>query len=158
MAKTQRTRLIWRAVLVVSLAFNLLIVGLAVGMMMGGRVGPGRPPPVELSIGPVVRALSDEDRRALRSEIGEGLRRAGVLSRDADALDALVAAVGAEPFDPEAVRAVLLRQEELALRGGEVAREALVSRIAEATPADRAAFAERLAREVERRPGPPFRR
>ncbi|MGZ9811726.1 periplasmic heavy metal sensor [Pseudoroseicyclus sp. H15] len=146
----------WRIALVVSLGLNLLVFGLAIGAVIGGNVGPGMRPPVELSLGPISRALSDDDRRALRRELGRQLAQRGVAEPDDSAsLEALVAAVRTDPFEPEAVRDVLERQMQRAMSAGDAGREAFIARLEGKSPEEREAFAERLESETRRRPGPP---
>lgn len=95
-----------RILLIVSLALNLVIIGLVGGAFLGhgGKDkrshmsfdGPGSP---------IVRALSREDRRAMGRSIREAYR-AQVSDRGADTAryQALVSALAADPYDPEAVK------------------------------------------------------
>jgi len=134
-----------RILLVASLAFNLLIVGIGAGAMISGQMGgrPGRG--IDLSLGPLVEALEDADRRAIMGALRDGahLRRPPRELRSAE-LGAVVAALRADPFDPAAVAAPLdaARSRTLGMMGA--GQQALIARIAAMTPQQRAAFADRL--------------
>src|SRR5699024_8239123 len=100
-----RTRLL-RWLLVVSLAINLAVMGLALGFML--RDHTGRPPRgFDMTLGPVVRALAPEDRAALRASL---TRCADIMpprrARDSD-LAVLVMALSQDPYDPAAPREAL---------------------------------------------------
>lgn len=95
-----------RILLILSLALNLIVIGLVGGAVLGhggkdkrshmSHNGPGSP---------IVRALSREDRRSMGRSIREAYR-SQVKDRAADALryQALVSALAADPYDPEAVK------------------------------------------------------
>ncbi|WP_176559388.1 periplasmic heavy metal sensor [Rubellimicrobium roseum] len=134
-----------RWLLVVSLGLNLLVAGLAVGALLHGDGPHGRPRPVELALGPMSRALEEEDRRAVL----EALDRSGVLARhgrrarEAE-MAGMLAAIRREPFDPVALAEAMDR-----LRAGRAEIEAAVQaavmeRIAGMEPVQRAAFADRI--------------
>ena len=134
--------------LVASVGFNLAVVGLAAGAFLKG------PRPDHVS-GPALaqyaRALPppyDHDlRRALRASRGDwsGPREALRAQRGA-----LAEALVAEPFDPEAVLAILEREgalaDDLASRGARL----LMVQIGRMSAEERAAYAEAL-REIRRR-------
>ncbi|MEL6960180.1 MAG: periplasmic heavy metal sensor [Pseudomonadota bacterium] len=143
-----------RAVLIVSLGLNLVIVGVIVGALATGGFGKGRPG-IDLSVGPISRALSDEDRAAMR----ETIRAIGPFNRDtraqmrADMIE-IAAILRAESYDRSALEAVLRRQAER-LQGGQAAIvTALLDRVEQMGPADRTAFADRI-EENMRRGSPP---
>ncbi|KAA9005706.1 periplasmic heavy metal sensor [Histidinibacterium aquaticum] len=142
-----------RIALVVSLAFNLLIVGIVLGHGLSGRrFAP--PPRVEFSAGPLGRALAPEDRRAIAGELrrNEAVRVPGPGDRRAE-MQRLAAILETEPFDPETLAAHLESQRH---RGADVisaAQRVLVSHISSMEPAARAQLATRL-REVAFRRGP----
>lgn len=136
-----------RVLLVASLALNLLVAGLLLGDALAGG-GPGRGPrPADLALGPVARALGAEDRRAILRDLRghPGLRPLGRDARDAG-LAEIVAAVRAEPFEPQRLRAALAAQSERMAGAHEAVQEALLARLSAMTPEERAAFADRLAR------------
>lgn len=134
-----------RWLLVASLALNLLVAGLALGALLDGDGPHGRPRPVEMMLGPVARALDEDDRRAILGE----LDRSGVLdgmgrpARDAARRD-MLGAIRQEPFDPAALAQVMDRDRERRVALQAAVQEAVVARIATMTPEERAAFADRL--------------
>lgn len=147
-----------KPLLVVSLAINLAVAALVVGAVIRG--GPpmrgamhqdgGR----DLGIGLMVDSLSRADRAALRrafvaSDPGLGNWR----ERARQEFAVLLAALRAEPFDPEALRAVMQEQSARMRTRLENGREILIDRIAAMTPAERAEFAARIEERLERLPG-----
>lgn len=140
-----------RVLLVVSLALNLLVAGLLLGDALTGG-GPGRGPrPAELALGPVARALHEEDRQAILEDLRghPGLRPIGRGEREAG-LAEIAAAVRAEPFDPERLRQALATQTERVAQAQAAVQEAMVARLAGMDPMERAAFADRLGEERRR--------
>jgi len=147
---------VWmRVALVFSLAFNLLIVGIVAGAIVSGRAG-GPPRIVDLSLGPLTRALSDEDRaaigEALRSR--DGFRPPRPVQRIAAAREVKQALL-AEPFDREALARLLDAQRSHAAEVFLAGQDVLLDRLEAMTPEERRAFADRLAEEYRkaRRPG-----
>lgn len=132
-----------RVVLALSLALNLGIAGLAAGMVLRGHEG-GPPRHIDMSLGPVARALAPADRAAIR----DALKARGDLasprrSRDAD-LRALQDALTADPYDAQVLRAALTTPASRVARFQSAAAEALADRIDTMTPQDRAALSQRL--------------
>lgn len=135
-----------RIALAISVALNLAVAGVVAGAAMkhrpdGGRMEMGR----ELGFGAFSEALSRDDRRALREAL---LAKAPDLrdnrrQRGQDA-QALLAALRADPFAPEALAAIMdsqqQRMESQLQLGQDLLREFLISM----TPEARAAFAGRL--------------
>jgi uncharacterized membrane protein len=139
-----------RVLLFVSLALNLLVAGLVLGDILtltGG--GPGRGPrPAELALGPVARALDEDDRRAIldslrgdpdlrplgRGEVETGLRE-------------LATTLRADPFVPDAFRAALTMQNRLVIDAQAAVQGALLTQVEVMSPEERAAFADRLERQ-----------
>ena len=132
-----------RIVLFLSLAVNLLLAGLVVGWLVSGGAAPRGAGPS--GFGLLGEALGPSERRSVaravvreRSELVRG-RRADrqTFARLADALEA-------EPFEPEAVRAILRefgeRLTDRVARGTRIVGEVLI----EASPERRAAYAARL--------------
>jgi uncharacterized membrane protein len=140
--------------LVASLALNLLVAGVVLGDLVGGGP-PGRGRPVELTLGPLARALGEEDRRAVLRELRG--REGGTPSpRERRAAFAdLVAAIRAEPFDADRAAAALAAQAERMAAVEREVQAALMARLAAMSPEARAAFADRLEGELGR--GPPGR-
>lgn len=140
-----------RVLLVVSLALNLAVAGLVVGRLVHGHPGGGRPMAVDLPLGPFARALSPEDRRAIgRDLLGDpALRDMRQSLREAD-IAALAEALRAEPFDSAAAAAVIARQSAKLRALEQAVEEALLSRFATMSAAERAALADRLVAETRR--------
>lgn len=139
---------IWRVVLIVSLALNLAVLGLVGGAFVSGKFGGDRPGRIDFGLGPVARALTSDDRRA----IGRALRQDRAL-RGYDfraQMVAVTAALRAEPYDGAMMQSLL---EDQAARLGQVqarAQLAVLDRIAAMSPDDRRAFADRLDAELAR--------
>ncbi len=133
-----------RILLVTSLAFNLLLVGLAVGWMLR-HAGDASPSRLDMAGGPLTRALSPEDRR----EIGRQMRRAW---READgdradlreSYDALVADLRAVPFDAARVSTRMQQHRERFALRFEMGQDVLVAHLANMSDAERRAYADRL--------------
>jgi len=139
---------LWRIVLVVSLALNLAVVGIVVGAAVSGRLGKGPPRSFDLGLGPMARALDPQERRA----IGRGLRQDRAL-RDLDPrgrIDGIVAVLLAEPFDPQAFRAMMDEQAAKVAGFQGRAQDALLEQIIAMTPERRRAFAAHLTEEMTR--------
>ena len=143
-----------RVLLFVSLALNLLIAGLVAGAIGSGRVGDR--PRLNFDLGPFVRALGPEDRRAILDEVRSDpdFRPPSPRQRRQDLVH-ITQILRTEPFDAAAMEQVLADQRERGQRIVAGAHRALVARMAELPAAERAAFADRL--EAESRRGPPDR-
>ena len=145
---TARPSRLWRAVLVVSLALNLAVVGVVAGSLLSGKMRDGPPRSFDLGLGPVSRALEPQERR----NIGRSLRQDGSL-RGFDLrgrVDAMVAALKAEPFDAEALRALMDEQAASMASIQAKAQAATITQIISMTPERRRAFADQLAEELSR--------
>ncbi|MEC7669345.1 MAG: periplasmic heavy metal sensor [Pseudomonadota bacterium] len=139
-----------RVLLVVSLALNLLIVG-AMATFFFANSGPRefsrRPPPD----GPFLylRAFSQEDRRALGREFFKNSKpspemRELALQDYQDVVDLLK-----QPeFNQAELTSVLDRQHQRSKSLQERGRQMMVEYLGTKTPAERAAYADRLAEEV----------
>jgi len=139
---------------VVSLALNVLILGIVGGAVISHERdklhGEGGP----MSLGPYGRAFDAADREALRAALradAPRLRetRQAVRAGFRDVLNALKA----EPYDAARVAAIVEGQQAHVQSQMETMRKLMLDRIAAMTPEERAAFADRL-QEVLRR-GPP---
>lgn len=144
----------WKILLIGSLLVNFLVLGAVVGLVLRG--GPSGPRQVDLSFGPFTRALTEADRRSVGADLRKQLRADGGdrrLSRAQRAADhaALVALLTEQPFRPDAfadlIGAERARMQVFAAR----AERALVARITQMTPAERRAFAARLAQDFSDR-------
>lgn len=144
--KSPRGMAVWlRVVLFGSLALNMVVLGAALALVLGGPSGPrapeggkaARPSPVLYYM-----ALDREDRRALREAQRAVSQRDPVARQDRRA--AVVAALRAEPFAPASFEAALaadLASEEIRAA---TLREALVRKVVAMDPAARAAYARRI--------------
>lgn len=135
-----------RVLLVASLALNLLIVGGFVGAMaMRGTGHAHHPPRLDSPGGPLTRALSREDRRA----IGQEMRKAYGMKRKHRAeqragLESLVADLKATPFNPDAVAIRMAQQRDQFGARLELGQKLLLERLTQMTEAERVAYADRL--------------
>ncbi len=139
---------LWRVVLVLSLALNLAVIGVVVGSAGSGRWGDGPPRSFDLGLGPIARALEPQERRA----IGRKLREDRSL-RDFDLRDRVnrvVAALQADPFEPDVLRALLAEQSERITAVQATAQEVVVEQITAMTPERRRAFADQVLEEMSR--------
>ena len=144
--------------LVVSLALNLLVVGLIAGAMIrhdreerGERDRARVETPRDFVRSPFLGALEPDERRAVGRELmaAEGSireNRAELRAR----FERLLEAIRAEPFDRAAVEAVLDEQRAVGARRLEIAEEAVLDRLSAMPPAARAAYADRLDRSLRR--------
>lgn len=140
-----------RIALVVSLGLNLAVAGLALGSAYKWQRAGGPPRSVDLSLGPLGRALGEEDRRVVIGELrhhGQGARPDfREMHRRSEALLALLRA---ERFDAEAFVAGLDGIRGMALELQQVGQAALVARIANMDPAERRALADRFEAQTQR--------
>ncbi|PTN01643.1 putative membrane protein [Rhodovulum imhoffii] len=149
-----------RLVLSLSLALNLLVAGLVVGAVLSHANGVRHAVPGAHSrisdYGPYTRALSDTDRRELRARMrtqSDRLRDNRQAVREG--FTRLLSALRSETLDPEQVKQILEEQHARVDDQGRFIRGLLVQQIAEMTPGERAAFADRLERMMHRyRRGP----
>jgi hypothetical protein len=141
--------------LALSLAVNLLILGLVGGAVLGvgPRAGGDDDPGLRtLGLGPFAIALSREDREAVTERIDREALRAGRRALG-DSFGQLRAALLADPFDRVAAEAALTRSRVAA---GEVqghGHRALLDQIETMSAADRADLSERLGRALRRLSG-----
>ena len=144
----------WRIVLGVSLALNLLFVGLVAGAALrpdGKGHGPGKRGDRIGGFGaPFMRALPREDRR----EIFRSLREeGGVMDRAGRqaAVERMITALRETPFDPSVPEAILRSQVERNLNVQGRIQALWLRRIGMMSDADRAAYADRLQDYLQRR-------
>ncbi len=168
-----------KALLALSLGANLLIAGIFIGSSLnpagpGPGPGPGpapgagpRPPQAsttarllrELGLAPFIAAFPADVRR----QMGRDLRaRLGPPQADRaellDELEQILALLRGAPFDATALSAVFERQSQRLDRRTEIGRQVLVEAIANLTPAQRAALADRFESSLRRaREGAPVR-
>jgi uncharacterized membrane protein len=141
----QKPRRLWRVIFALSLAMNVAVVGVVAGLGAREKGRGVSPRGFDMALGPVGRALSGEDRRA----IGEALRRDLAVSRGGRAqsramVDEMVAVLRSAPFDAGALAEVVAGASARSERVQSAARAALVLRISQMSDADRLALADRL--------------
>ena len=147
-----------RIALIASLGVNLLVLGTVAGaVFLGPGDGPRRFEVRDIGFGPFDRALTREDRDALRQAFVEraGTMREGWRQMRAD-LEQFLAILRADPFDPAALQAVAELQADRMEERFALGQDLLVQRIAAMTEAERLAFADRL-EDALRRPREPDR-
>ncbi len=135
-----------RVLLFASLALNLLVVGALVGAGLWGGWGHGHHGPgLDAAGGPMTRALSREDRRAISQRMRQAYRdgRPGRAAHRA-AFEALLDDLRAEPFQRAAVEAHMARMRGLLTDRLELGQTLLLDRLEAMSPSERAAFADRL--------------
>ncbi|MBI1416274.1 MAG: periplasmic heavy metal sensor [Limimaricola sp.] len=146
-------------VLVVSLALNLLVAGAIGGRLLAGR-GPGPFGGFDLTLGPLSQALDRADRDAIRASLRQRPElRPLMRSERQAAIQSLIDALRADPFDPGAVSALFAAQRDRATAAMQAGQEALLARITAMSPTARVAFAARLQEQMRHGPqgpeGPP---
>lgn len=143
----------FRILLFVSLAMNMLIVGLLVGALSSGRMGSK--PRVDFDFGPFFRSLSEEDRRAIVQSVRSNpdIRPPSPRNRRQDLLT-FVDIMRSDPFDSAAMADLMAKQRENGSRVLVAAHGAFLERMEASSLEDRIAFADRLVAELrDRRPG-----
>lgn len=138
-----------KLLLFISLAINLLVVGVIAGAIYrGGPDGRHTPPPVarnDLGLGPYGKALSTADRRTLRRAIGQ---RTGTRTEHRPnirvEMQAVLAALRQEPFDPDTLRQTMGRQQERLVDGQNIGKDVLLGHLSEMAVDQRQAYADRL--------------
>jgi uncharacterized membrane protein len=140
----------WRIAFYASLAVNLLFLGVVGGAILKGpppRMGGGDP-----GLGAYAEALDDEDRKALRMAFRS--RESSVRSvrlAITEHQNAVIAALRARPFQPEALDMTLQRQHATIAEQIAIGQQMLRDRLVAMTDDQRAAFADRLERSQKRR-------
>lgn len=135
-----------RAVLIASLALNLVFLGALAGAGLDrARHHDGPPASAELGLGPFTEALSGADRRALRRGY---MAQAPSFEEDRQRWRAeaasMVAALRDEPYDQAAVEAAADAMTAGMAGRLDLAGRLLLARIAEMDAAERQGFADRL--------------
>lgn len=141
---------IWKAVLVVSLALNMAVVGVVAGFAW--RVKDSGPPQrFELSLGPIGAALSRDQRR----DIQRILREVGVLrpDRNRDAPQVIVdlaTVLRQTPVDADAVRAAAVAPGARMIAVQQAASAAFVEHVLSLSDQERAELADRIEEKVRK--------
>lgn len=138
-----------RIVLVGSLAVNLLLVGIIGGSYVRGGGGPPRG--FEFQLGPLSAALSHEDRRKIADQIRREVGRSGLSrSQRRTALEQMIGAVEAEPFDSEAFTQVIEGQQSRTDHVRAAALSSFVNFLSDMTAEERVVFAQNLRQTLEK--------
>ncbi|QPH53372.1 periplasmic heavy metal sensor [Pontivivens ytuae] len=151
MTATPGSSRLMRRVLIVSVALNVLVVGLVIGVMIrtGGH-GPRLMTPPDLRA--VILALPDEARASVRSEV-RGVVSGGPAERRARLMQgrAFAAAFTADPMDRAALETILAQRRAA---GAEIRVElerALLDEMEKLSVAEREAILEQLRETTMRR-------
>lgn len=143
-AKTPRR---WgRILLIGSLAFNLLIVGLIAGTLLSGPRDRDRNPLLrDLGFGPFVHALP----RRSKIELTEALKREAGSLRDNRAelrrhFEAFLAALRADPYEPDETARLIADQRGRIGERQAIGQALLLEHIATMSAEERAAYADAL--------------
>ena len=148
-----RTSQWMRWVLVISLALNLLIVGAAAGWMLkGGKHGRHHPSRLDHIGGPMTRALSHEDRHAIRSEMRKAFRKEnGPRAQQRALIRQIVEELRKDPFNPEVVAAHMTSQRDILNQRLSLGQSLLLDRLSAMDTAERSEFADRLEDNMKRK-------
>ena len=149
---TPKPKRIFRIVLVASLALNLAFLGVIGGAFARSKAGGGAPSGIELGVGPLGRALSDDDRR----EVARNMRERTNLTRgDRGAprrtIRDIQELLRQDSVDAAALEEILDRASRRSSELQAAAQDALVEHISGMSAQDRAAFADRLEQTSRRR-------
>ena len=142
-----------RVLLVLSLALNLLVIGAVVGAMFSwSSWRPHHGSRLETAGGPLTRALSSEDRRAIGKEMRKAHRGdKGQREKHHAELEGLVAELKAMPFDPAPVEERLRRHRQSFDARFDLGLKLLLERLIQMSPDERAGYADRLQEVLDKR-------
>ena len=147
-----------RYLLIGSLAVNFIIAGLMVGATVGNKRSGDRPPREGDILGAYTQALSSQERREIGKNIRDHHRALGEKPmRPREVLQQMLEALQAEPFDPEAVKALIDQQSEKAFERRKIAQGLWLEYVSDMTAEERAAYAARIQEVLSKRKGPPKR-
>ena len=140
--------------LVVSLALNLLVVGVVLGALVSGggkHRGDRDAGPARGFIGePFLRALPQEDRRALARNFRDN---PGSIQETRQALaervEGFLGALRAEPFDLDVAAGYLSEQRALIVDRQKLGERLLLERFAAMSAEERSAYADRLEKSLK---------
>lgn len=138
-----------RITLVISLAFNLLIAGLALGAGMAKDKWRHHDMG---ALGAMTRALEDQDRQALRQEIRKSFASKEAMRQARnDRTQALLEALRTTPFNPDLLRTRLAEIGAPFTEGMERGQAFVAERLISMSPEARTAYADRLEDVLRRR-------
>ena len=146
---TQKKRLWLRILLGVSLAMNLLVIGLAVGAMMrlGGPDGM-RPPPASLG-SMLYRAMPGDHRSDMHKNFRD--RRSEKRKFNKQETEKVAALLRAVPFDPQSLNEVLKREQQKKKAFFDGLQASWLDRVTQMSDAERAEYADRVEEFAARR-------
>lgn len=165
MPEVKRKR--WPTVLLAaSLTLNLLVAGVVVGAQFRDlRDFRGAPPPNRQALRDTGLApFFDAMPREMRGRMSQMMRgQNGAMGPDrpvlAQEMRAMIAALKADPYDPDVLAALMQAQQQRAATRAETGRDLLVGQIASMSTQERAEFADELERLFNRalanQPPPP---
>lgn len=149
-----RRQRLMKAVLVLSLALNLLVLGAIGGALWrhGGFGPPGKDgrPGARSYAAPYMQALPPEQRRELHRQMRAERPRQSAEDRQA-AYRQMLEALRAEPFDRAAAEAVLAAQGRAAQQGLETSHALWLAQVAKMDAPARRAYADALAARLAER-------
>ncbi|SHH60686.1 periplasmic heavy metal sensor [Cognatishimia maritima] len=134
-----------RILLFVSLALNLIVVGLAAGAIFGGSHKSHRLPRETDFMGAFTQALPDRDRREIGRDIRRHHRREGIDRAAARAeFEAMLTLIRSTPFEADDLRALLTKQARQEADRRVAAQDIWLSRVASMTDAERQDYADQI--------------
>jgi uncharacterized membrane protein len=141
-----------KILLFVSLAFNLLVVGLVAGVLLSGPRDRDRNPALRsLGFGPFVSALPRKDQEALRDAMrGEAGSFRENRARIRSQFEAILTALRADPYDPAEVERLVAAQQDRISERQTLGKKILLDRIEGMSPENRLAYADTLATALKR--------
>ena len=144
-----RTSKFRRLLLIVSLGFNLAIIGTFGGLALSHGFKPPFPAR-DMGFGPFTGALTPEDKKALFTELKTHRTelRAQRAQMRAD-LQQFTQALKAPQFDEASYNAIMARLQARTVARLDLGQDLLLHRLQGMSQADRAAFADRLTTELE---------
>ena len=142
-----------KLLLILSLTANLLVIGVVAGYELRDDRRRGG---TDRAVGWILEMVPDERRDMAEAHFAEARAAIDAAEGDRGALmDAVLAAIRAEPYQPAAVQAAMAAYGDSRSERWEVLRERMATLLARLTPDERAAFAdnfeERMKRWRERR-------
>lgn len=140
-----------RLALFVSLAINLAVFGAVAGRFLGDGPSMRAPRATDGAVIPYTRALSNDQRRALgRTLRDEVSKRHGKNPRLFSDYREVLDVLRADPFDQGALEQMLTAQGQRADTRRAAGQAVLTSFLAELSPEERRAYADRLELQIER--------
>lgn len=144
-----------RGILIGSLALNFLIIGGVIGFVATADKHR-QPLPSSFSVGPFTQALEGEQRQKVRGNLKENMeaRRKEDRRESRKAFALFLKALRQDPFERAAVVEALNAMDAQSKARRMEGTNALLDAIESMTPEERAAYVERLERELRKRRQP----